>query len=221
MNLEIIIPVGPGHEQIVMESHRSIGIAWETSNGPFKHIDINSIDDTQGKKGRSKARNEGIIKSDADWLFFLDADDLMHPHAFEVMNSYLDYQAVWGGICEYHDGLMMPRYQIPKITKIDTLFEVDPYFTLQMGFFVKRKSMILFDEELNCGEDWKVYLELWDSCFCIKQKEPFMINRRGFNSVGPKSANGKQWRESVEKIIRDFPSHQRKTEVVGKVLPFC
>ncbi len=203
MEIDVIIPVGPGHQSIVNDAIQSVQIACYTDKGPFDEVHIRAMDDSRGHAGRSKTRNEAIKSSTTEWLFFLDADDLMHPDAFSVLNDYLDYDAVWGNICEYRDGCLFPRYQAPRIEDIKILHEVDPYLTLQMGFFVKREKMILFREDLNTGEDWDVYLKLWESCRCIKQEEVLMINRRGFHSTGPKSANGRDWRKTVEKIIKD------------------
>ena len=202
MRLDIITPVGPGHETLIQEAILSLDIA-KLHPGPFDSIQMIAVEDFQGLNGRSKSRNHGIRKSKSDWLFFLDADDLLHPEAFKNMNDFMKYDCVWGQITEYREGCYLPRYQVPKIENIKVLYDVDPYLTLQMGFFVRRDKMIPFDESLDCGEDWDVYLKLWKSFKCIKQPKPFMINRRGFHSQGPKSADGGQWRESVTRIIKE------------------
>jgi len=201
LKLDIIIPIGPGHEDLINEAIQSIKIACLTDQGPFTEIKVKGIDDREGKMGRSKARNTGIEASTADWLFFLDADDLMHPEVFSNFMPYDHMDAVWGQIMEYRDGCYMPRFQLPEVEKMDTLLEVDPYYTLQMGFFVRREIMPKFDEEMNCGEDWKVYLELWRDHLCIKQPKPFMINRRGSHSTGPRSATGRDWMNAVRDLI--------------------
>jgi len=158
--------------------------------------------------GRSAARNHAIKESKADWLFFLDADDLMHPKAMENFNHLRNYDAVWGSILEEREGCYFERYQMPEIKDIQTLLEVDPYYTLQMGFFIKRQCMPLFDEDMNTGEDWKAYLEIWSKYKCRKQSLPFMINRRGRHSVGTKSATGKEWMTAVYDLF-DSEKHAR------------
>jgi len=204
VKLDIIVPVGPGHKELVNEAIHSVKIAMYTGQGPFSEIKIKGIDDTAGKYGRSRARNMAISASTADWFFFLDADDLMYPEALINVNSHMeDFKAIWGRIVEEKEGCIVDRYQLPKIDRFDQLLEIDPYYTLQMGFFVKREIMPLFDESMNTGEDWKVYLELWKHQNCIKIDKPLMINRRGIHSVGDKSANGRQWRDAVSKLIEN------------------
>lgn len=157
--------------------------------------------------GRSAARNHAIKESKADWLFFLDADDLMHPNAMYNLKVFLgipdnkDLSAVWGKILEEREGCFLERYQIPEISKIETLLEIDPFYTLQMGFFVKRPCMPFFDEDMNTGEDWKAYLEIWSKHKCRKQSLPFMINRRGRHSVGIRAATGREWMTAVSDLI--------------------
>lgn len=201
MKLDVVIPVGPSHNQLVNEAIQSVKISCLTSQGPFKEVRIKAVDDTKGEMGRSAARNYAIKNSKADWLFFLDADDLMHPKAMSNFLEFKDYDAVWGAILEEREGCYFERYQMPEITDIQTLLDVDPYYTLQMGFFIKRHCMPLFDETMNTGEDWKAYLHIWSKYKCRKQSLPFMINRRGRNSTGPKSANGRDWMDAVQSLI--------------------
>ena len=201
MQLDIICPVGPGHEQLINEAIQSVKIACLTSQGPFKEVKIKAVDDTKGEMGRSAARNHAIKSSKADWLFFLDADDLMHPNAMKNFESSRNYDAVWGAIMEEREGCYFERYQMPEINDAQSLLDIDPYYTLQMGFFVKRPCMPLFDETMNTGEDWKAYLHLWSKYKCRKQSLPFMINRRGRHSVGTRAATGREWMSAVSGLI--------------------
>jgi glycosyltransferase involved in cell wall biosynthesis len=202
LKLDIIIPVGPGHEQLVNEAVQSVKIACLTDQGPFNEVKIKAVDDTKGEMGRSAARNHGIKNSKADWLFFLDADDVMHAKAMRNVEKFLrSHDAIWGQITEMRDGCIVERFQMPTISSMKDLLSVDPYYTLQMGFFVKREVMPLFDESMNTGEDWKTYIHLWKHYKCVKVDFPFMVNRRGSHSTGPKSANGRQWMEAVQKLI--------------------
>jgi glycosyltransferase involved in cell wall biosynthesis len=201
VKLDVIIPIGPGHEDLVNEAVNSVNMACLTDQGPFTEIKIKAVDDRDGSNGRSKSRNLAMDASKADWLFFLDADDLMHPDALGILRDYEDFDAVWGLIAEYKDGLVLPRFQVPYIEKFETLVKLDPYYTLQMGFFVRREVMPKFDEYMDCGEDWKAYIHLWKNYQCIKQDRPLMVNRRGSHSTGPRSATGRDWMEAVHEMI--------------------
>jgi len=81
--------------------------------GPFTEITHRPIDDTQGLKGRSASRNSEVAEAvarGADWIFFLDADDLILTEAFEkVMDAVKHYDAIWGAICELKKGAYYPQ----------------------------------------------------------------------------------------------------------------
>ena len=161
MKCDVIIPVGPGHQEIYKQAMDSVRIAC-LQQGPFTEVKIKVSDDTEGKYGRSYARNVAVESSTADWLFFLDADDKMHPDAFLNMSPYaFNHDAIFGNIYEMQGGVVAWRYQVPYLDSYKQLIEFDPYVTLQMGHFVRRSVFKPFDEAMNTGEDWKYYLELW------------------------------------------------------------
>ena len=181
----------------------SVRIATLTK-GCFDTVSIRAGDDLMGENGRSKTRNDLARDSDADWLFFLDADDLMDPDALEAFSYALDDEdAVFGQICELKDGCVHPRYQVPIIHSKKELIAFDPYMTLQMGHFVRREvfNEIQFDESMDVGEDWDYYLKLWDKYKCKKVGFTFMINDRGKHSTGPRSGTGRQWTEVVHRML--------------------
>jgi glycosyltransferase involved in cell wall biosynthesis len=153
--------------------------------------------------GRSRARNKGLEESQSKWVFFLDADDVMHPDCFR--NFETGYEAVFGQISELVQGTVKWRYQVPEITSFQELVAFDPYLTLQMGHFVRREvaKSIGFDESMDTGEDWKYYLELWKKHRCVKINKPLFINSRGNHSTGPRSATGQDWREVVNGLIAE------------------
>ena len=197
-------PVGPGHEQIYNDAVESVRIAT-MDKGVFDKVNVKLVDDTNGKLGRSAARNKAILESKADWLFFLDADDLMHPDAFRVHSKYDQYDAVFGNIYETSQGVAVWRYQVPRLNGYNELVSFDPYLTLQMGHFVRTSAAksIMFDESMDCGEDFKYYLELWNQYKCVKVEECLFLNRKGMHSQGDRSATGREWSEVVSKLIND------------------
>ncbi|AWK90046.1 FkbM family methyltransferase [Azospirillum thermophilum] len=211
----VVIPVGPGHEAQSRQAINSIMAAAQTDPGPFTDFDCVVIDDTAGSKGRSAARNEGVREAaarGADWLFFLDADDLMTPQAFQQMAPHMDRaDAVWGLILESVDDqpgqeTVTGRIRLPQLPRIETLEDLllhDPYVTLQMGHFVRTSVALAtpFDETLDVGEDFDYYLRVWGSARCVKIPTPLFLNRRGQHSTGPRSGSGGDWRASVEQVL--------------------
>lgn len=210
MRCAVITPVGPGHERLFHECNQSVQAAIQHSRGPFNEISTISIDDTSGEKGRSAARNEAVMHAEAaniEWLYFLDADDFLFANAFDLIKSYVkEYDAIWGNIAEILPRSNQTTLRLPQIITIHDIKELllfDPYITLQMGHFVRTEvaSNNPFNESMNTGEDFDYYLRVWSNFRCIKIKEPLFINRRGLHSIGPKSADGRQWRTAVEQLI--------------------
>lgn len=153
--------------------------------------------------GRSATRNHAVQKATADWLFFLDADDLMHPEAIANFSEYAHRDAVFGLTTELVEGNVAVRYQAPRIESYRHLVLCDPFMSVKMGHFVRREAALNtpFDVDMDCGEDWDYYLRLWKKYDCIKIPAPLFIKVRGSHSTGPRSATGKQWNEAVDKIL--------------------
>lgn len=227
MKCLIITPVGPGHGELVETCRQSVRQAVATSTGPFSDILHFVIDDTKGLAGRSAARNHGIVKAlelDADWMFFLDADDLMAEVAFAAVAPYVtSHDAVWGQICELLPGSPAPQLrpdQVVAISSFNMVLEHDPFFTLQIGHFVRTRlaAQFGFDPTMDCGEDVKFYCEEWSRGRCIKVPEVFFINRRGLASVGPRSADGQQWWRRAEAVLAGY---RRRYSVLAPSLPIA
>ena len=209
----VITPVGPGHEVFVQEALASVETSFDANPGMFSEVIFLRVDDPEGNLGRSLARNIGIMKAaelGIDWLFFLDADDLMAPRAFDYVSPYIqEFDAVWGSIWTVEHGETLPRErpcQLPFLTNIEEILQIDPVITLQMGHFVKTSVAFAnqFNETLNTGEDFDYYLRVWEKFRCIKMPLPFFYNRRGFHSTGPRSANGVQWCFAVESVLKEY-----------------
>jgi glycosyltransferase involved in cell wall biosynthesis len=210
MKCAIVTPVGPGHEFLAQDSADSARAAFALDAGPFESLEILQIDDTAATKGRSAARNEGVRAARIagfDWLFFLDADDVMHPRAFASTTPYLkSHAAVWGQICELAadevSGIERPG-QPARLDSLVDLLVYAPWLTLQMGHFVRTEvaSANPFDESMDCGEDFDYYLRVWASQRCVKIAAPLFYNRRGMHSEGPRSRTGREWRFAVGALI--------------------
>lgn len=197
-----VTPVGPGHVERALECRASIEAAWREDRGPFTELEFCFIDDSRGELGRSKARNLGVEAArrvNADWIFFLDADDLMTPRGFAIFADCVnDYDAVWGLMAikppdgEYH--IRFP--QALSLRSVDELLLLDPFMTLLMGHFVRTEvaRTLPFDETMDAGEDFDYYIRAWGQYRCTKLTETISVNRADRHSTGPRSATADQWR---------------------------
>jgi FkbM family methyltransferase len=211
MKVGVITPVGPGHELLAEDAKDSVAEAFAAATGPFDAYELIAVDDTQGRLGRSAARNLGVARAreaGCEWVFFLDADDLMHPGAFRAAHAALTsgYDAVWGAICELdadEQGTTLRAGQLETIASVGDLLGNDPWFTLQMGHFVRSAvaAATPFATDLDCGEDFDYTYRVWSAHRCCKLREPLFINRRGLHSTGPRAATDAQWRLAVEAMI--------------------
>jgi len=212
----VVTPVGPGHRELYQECRESVERSFEAHRGCFSEVVPLMVDDAHGRLGRSKARNLGLamaVERGADWIFFLDADDIMAPRAFEFVTPYLEnYDAIWGAIWsnekERNEPLERPG-QLPFLLDMDDLTACDPFTTLQMGHFVRLgvAQEIKFNEDLDTCEDFDYYMRVWERYRCLKIPLPFFHNIRGRHSEGPKSATSIEWRKAVIEMLN---RHRRK-----------
>lgn len=221
----VIIPVGPGHKELSQRVITSIEQAIAYGKGGFSEIEILPQDDTLGQ-GRSRARNLGVTEAgrrEADWLFFIDADELMVPTAFsDVEHLLADYDAIWGAIYEANLATQQATRRANDVAPITTLEQVlvnHPFLTLHNGHFVRHEVAQThpFNTEMDCGEDFEYYLRVWRDARCIKIDKPLFLNVRGQHSTGPRAATGKEWNEAMPRVFANFC---RENEVIASV-PFA
>ncbi len=196
MNLTVITPVGPGHEAISERCIRSVQEA-KGNHGPWTSVWHKVVYDTCGLLGRSKARNIGIDESpDADWFFFIDADDMMDIHALE--RNDFNYPATFGEV--RLQGGRMHRQIWP--CGWHELAVHGAYGTISMGFFCNADVArnLRFDESMDAGEDFDFYLCLPDF---IKIKEPLVtIGYDQQSAGGPRGYDKIDWTGICNDLIR-------------------
>lgn len=207
----IVSPVGPGHADVYRQAECSIRDACIRGAGPFREIVPFRIDDPEGKVGRSRARNFAVQQALAqgiEWVFFLDADDLLVPDVFLNVEPYLDsYDAIWGQIYSFDDGTNQAERREGQLGQTDRFADIlgsDPFFSLQMGHFVRTEvaAKYPFNEQLDAGEDFDYYLRVWERERCIKLDAALFANRRGLHSSGPRSATGRDWTFTVNHMLQ-------------------
>ncbi|EAQ02000.1 hypothetical protein OB2597_20286 [Pseudooceanicola batsensis HTCC2597] len=205
----VITPVGPGHMDLFRTSCApSVAQARAYHMGPFTEVEHLMMDDTEGRHGRSARRNEAVRmaqEAGSDWVFFLDADDLLTPNAFEAFGRVIAAEpgldVVWGLICTLDEG-GEPALREDQAERLDTredFLSVPPYSAVQIGGFMRTEAVARFgfDEAMDTGEDYKLYCQLWEHCRCGKRPEIFFVNRRGQHSTGPRAATGLDWNNAT------------------------
>jgi len=209
----VIIPIGPGHRQLARQAAQSVTQAINHNKGPFGRIVVFTIDDTLGKLGRSRARNNAVQevrKKGIDWVFFLDADDYMVMTAFKDVTPFIqEYDAIWGAIATISKGETQPTLRFPQypVHNIRQLVVLGAFNSIQIGHFVRTRIVANypFDTSLDTGEDIDYYLRIWEKEKCLKISDRVLfLNRRGFHSTGPRSATGREWNIAAEELRAEY-----------------
>jgi len=199
MKLAIITPVGPGHELCLPMCALSV---IQLKHGLFDEIIHVIVNDTEGKWGRSRARNQGM-EMDADWYFFLDADDVIMPYATRVVEKH--HGAIFGAV--QVNGRISPNNIWPCGLK--DIWTHGAQGTLSMGFFVESSIArdLKFDESLNVGEDFDFYMRLPSF---HKVKFPLVsINCRTPSAGGDKGYQDLDWIREAGKIVGKYEDFAR------------
>jgi hypothetical protein len=183
-SLTVITPVGPGHHEIAERAQRSV---IEAGKGAFNSVVHDVILDKSGVLGRSGARNSGIRRAKSGWLFFLDADDMMRPDALFLIDPWAT--ATFGAVSL--DGKILDNNVWPCTWRDIAL--VGAAGTLSMGFFCRTDvaQELLFNEELDTGEDFEFYLRLPDF---TKRRLPLVdIGYSTPSATGPRGYRKIDW----------------------------
>jgi glycosyltransferase involved in cell wall biosynthesis len=198
MKLVVVTPVGPGHETIFERAAQSVQTAVEHSSPIFTDVEHFVVWDTKGEFGRSAARNRAILSSqDADWFFFLDADDIMRPCALEycMLNSAATFGAV------YQRGATIRENVWPCDWR--SIVDYGARGTLSMGFFCRADvaRRLRFNEDLDAGEDFEFYMRL---PHFVKVRSPLVeIGRDTPSAVGPRGYISLDWIGVCNTVIED------------------
>lgn len=130
-----------------------------------------------GHRGVSAARNAAIKAARGKYIFFMDSDDIIHPHLLESLYCLLKKTSSILATTEclkfknaalFNKNYLNSKYSI-EYTCIDTQTAIDlstrrltQVFDGIGGIMVLRSAIrsLLFDETLICGEDTKFIYQL-------------------------------------------------------------
>ncbi len=116
------------------------------------------------RRGVAASRNTAIRRAKAEWVKFLDADDVLAPYALDALRRADDLPEsihILAGGCHrivdgrYHDYLSDSEQSLGRILEANPL--------LPSAVFVRRSALIevgLFDERIDFEEDWDLWLRL-------------------------------------------------------------
>lgn len=194
--VSVVIPVGPGHEELVIDAVESVmsqtypewevivvndtGKKWEKGfKNPLAGAQYAKLVETD-KVGTGAARNAGAKIAKGELLIFLDADDMLLPQAME---KFISYYEVNNGIiyCDWlrsdSDGGPLTEYQQEEFACGDVLKRLRHSVTA----LVPRKNHEAvggFDETMEGWEDWDYYIALQTTGLCsFRIPEPLFVYR--------------------------------------------
>ncbi len=153
---------GP-YDEIIVVDDASTDLAASAPAYPFKDRVLWLRNPT--RRGVSYSRNCGIRRSRAEWIKFLDADDVLAPFALDLVRRAHPpigeaIQVVAGGCHRivdhrYHDYLCDTDASLLHIKEAIPM--------LPSAVFVRRMALLevgLFDERLDHEEDWDLWFRL-------------------------------------------------------------
>lgn len=219
-DVSIIIPVGPGHEGVVIDAVESVmsqtypgwevivvndtGKKWEKGfKNPLAGAPYARVIETK-RVGAGAARNAGAKIASANLLLFLDADDMLLPPAIETMLAY--YKLNKGII--YCDWLRSDS----DPSKPMTAYEQDEFECGAVLGKLRHSVTALvpreghekiggFDEKMEGWEDWDYYIALQTIGLCsYRVPEPLFVYRFREGTRREQSFDNK---ETLLQYIRD------------------
>ncbi len=194
--VSVIIPVGPGHDQTVIDALDSVQAQtmpwWEVIVvNDTRSLDVSThpwarvVSTLKRESGAGAARNVGLEAARAPLVLFLDADDVIVPRALEtLLRGFVES----GGKYVYSDWLTLEDEARPDgAMEVRTVEEYDQHAMLR-GLRHAVTALIPtqwvkdvggFDSALKCFEDWDLFCKLAIVGACgSRVAHPLLIYRR-------------------------------------------
>ena len=181
----VIIPVGPGHERLLLDAVRSVEgqsyrdwqlVVVADTDIPRDVLDRMPFAEViQGRrKGAGAARNDGMKLVKGKFVVFLDADDYLHPSALEKMLKFYN-----GKGYVYADWWRVDENGIKEVSHADFddgSHKLQHAVTTLLPTYWARQ--LEWDETLPAWEDVDYYLQARKKGFCgIHLAEPLLYYR--------------------------------------------
>ena len=138
--------------------------------------------------GLANARNVGIAESSAEFIAFLDDDDLRLPNSLEgqlcAITSDPRYAFCYGPALIADSRRQLPTGEIypPLCPQGDIYWELLENNFIPMPSVLARKSSLLelgcFNTQLNLIEDWDMWLRLSEQSLVAAVDQPVAIHRK-------------------------------------------
>jgi glycosyltransferase involved in cell wall biosynthesis len=150
-------------------------------------------------QGLAAARNAGVLASSAEFVAFLDDDDLRLPHTINLQVRALkaapEAALVYGRVLAGDPNRRLPTGKVlpDHCPQGDVFWELlATNFVPVTSVIARRSNLIeagLFDSELRAVEDWDMWLRLSERFPFIAVEETVAIYRMGNSSSGQITSN--------------------------------
>lgn len=185
VKITVIIPVGPGHQELVVDAVDSL-VAQTYTNWdcivindtgaplPWIHPFVRVIN-TEGGRGPAIARNLGIAASATPLWLPLDADDFLQPEALEAL-----YKAWTPGTYVYTDWIVHETGEVKQSFDFDcqALLQKLPHAVTALYEKEAWERAGGFDEKLSAWEDWDFVIAIASQGYCgVRLAQPLFHYR--------------------------------------------
>ena len=167
--------------------------------------------------GVSSARNAGILRANTDWLFFLDADDVLQEDClrvlYELHERHVDADICCGNFIMQYPNIACECYcKEKKECVVQNNFKdfYNQRFFLRTGIFIVRRDVLdktgLFDENLSLFEDLELFFKMMRVCKIVYTPDCVFIYEKMGSELSRKIAS----RSSAYRVNLDNTSHYEK-----------
>jgi glycosyltransferase involved in cell wall biosynthesis len=184
----------------------------------------------QENQERSAARNNGIAKSNGEYICFLDSDDYYLSekleNLFRVISTNSSKQIVWYDGLLFENSATFCEGKIPSIKPEETIFEFllqNPIFSQQICCPKEILHKQQYNPSIRIGEDTELWLRLGkDVAFRAINSFQTVILEHEDRSVNLKKYNAaKEQLRQLELIFKLYNKNQISQKVRTKMLSNC